>query len=378
MPEAAAHPEDMNQLLALAHDRTKRGRTHLLENITDLFMSPEGRLSDRERSLMSDILRKLILDVEMSVRRDLAEHLARADAAPRDLVVELANAEIEVARSILIDSGVLRDSDLIAVVRNRTREHRLVVALRGDLSEAVSDTLVDSGEPDVIVELLKNNDARLSRRATEYLVAESRHIDRFREPLIQRRDLPPDLAMKMYWWVSAALRRHIVTRYSVDALNLDGAIVEATENALQQLGREPASAHEQAAALVAHLEEQRALTTEFLIKSLRAGRFPVFLAGFARHCRIHLATARHILLDGGMETLAVACKAADIDRHDFATIFMLTRRTADGRTVRGTGEIRECLRFYDQVQRETAVLILRHWQLDPHYHEAVETIHVAG
>ena len=378
MQEETIHPGGLDELLALARDRTVRGRTHLLENISDLFLSPDGRLTDRERSLMTDILRKLIRDVEMSVRRDLAEQLARAAAAPHDLVVDLANEEIEVARPILMDSGILRDVDLVEIVRSRSREHRLVVALRDDVSEAVSDALVDTGEPDVIVELLKNNDARLSRRATEYLVAESRRIDRFREPLIQRRDLPPDLALKMYWWVSAALRRHILTRYSLDALRLDDAIVGATENALDQLRREPASASEQAAALVAQLDDDRALTPGFLIGSLRAGRFPVFLAGFARHCRVSAATAREILLDGGMETLAVACKAADIDRRDFATIFMLTRRMADGRISRETAEVNDGLRFYDQIQQEAAALVLRHWQLDPRYREAVGAMHARG
>ena len=107
-------------LVELARQRTTDGRRVIFENIADLFISPEGRLSERESALMTDILHKLIHDVEMEVRRDLSERLAENSEAPHDLVVMLANDEIEVARPILLKSGVLRDADLIEIIKERT------------------------------------------------------------------------------------------------------------------------------------------------------------------------------------------------------------------------------------------------------------------
>lgn len=224
-------------LLQLAQDSSAHGKTVLLENITEFFLTGEGRLSDRERALMQDILRKLIRDVETPIRRELARQLSQAQLAPHDLIVQLANDEIEVARPILMESGVLKDVDLIEIIRNRTREHRLVVAARSGLAEAVSDALISAGEEDVVVALLRNQDVRLSRRATEYLVAESQRQDQFREPLVQRRDLPADLALRMYWWVSAALRRHILANFEIDEVTLSAFVEESALAAIERFER---------------------------------------------------------------------------------------------------------------------------------------------
>ena len=58
----------------------------------------------------------------------------------------LANDDIEVAYPILAFNKVLQDADLIEVIRHRTLEHQLVIAIREDVSEAVSDALVRTGK----------------------------------------------------------------------------------------------------------------------------------------------------------------------------------------------------------------------------------------
>ena len=365
---------ETSDLLRLAQDCSVRGKTVLLENISEFFLTDEDRLSDRERALMHDILRKLIRDVETPIRRELARQLSQAQLAPHDLIVRLANDEIEVARPILMESGVLEDADLIEIVRNRTREHRLVVALRSGLAEIVSDALIASGEEDVVVALLRNPDARLSRRATEYLVAESQRQDQFREPLIQRRDLPGDLALRMYWWVSAALRRHILANFEIDEVELSAFVEESTLAAFDRMDREPPSAEKQAEALVARLDERGELTASTLIQVLRSGRFLVFAAGLARMCQVSLCLAQRLILDWGVETLAVACRAIDMDRQNFALVFMLTRKAVDRRSVREPMEITDALRLYDGLKRDRAERVLRYWQLSAGFSSAIDAV----
>ena len=183
---------------------------------------------------MTDILHKLIHDVEMEVRRDLSERLADNSDAPHDLVVMLANDEIEVARPLLLKSGVLRDADLIEVIKERTQEHILQVARRDTLSEAVTDAIVSRGEDDVIETLINNADAVMSRRALQFLVERSKRVDRFQRPLILRGDLPPGLAHRMFWWVSAALRQHILTSFSVDDTMVEDFLRDSAESAIER------------------------------------------------------------------------------------------------------------------------------------------------
>lgn len=58
------------------------------------MLGRDKHLSERERSLMTEISNDLIHDVEMAVRRALAERLALKENAPHELVGILANDEI--------------------------------------------------------------------------------------------------------------------------------------------------------------------------------------------------------------------------------------------------------------------------------------------
>ena len=225
-PVAADETLDM---LELARSQDKRDRGILMQNMTDLFLSPEGRLTERDRTAMAEIIGKLIDEVETTVRRNLAERLAVTPGAPRELVLRLSADEARVARPILLNSGVLKDADLIQLVKHRTQEHRLAIAMRAGIGAEVSDELIKAGEEDVIEALIRNKDAVLSRQAIDYLVEESRRIDRFQEPLLRRQDLPPALAMRMFWWVSAALRRHILTEQTMIIDQVDNKLHEASK-----------------------------------------------------------------------------------------------------------------------------------------------------
>ena len=72
--------DELHELLKLALDKSVEGRQKLTASLGDLFGDRATVLTERERALMSDILRKLLHDCEMAVRRDLAI-LARNDAA---------------------------------------------------------------------------------------------------------------------------------------------------------------------------------------------------------------------------------------------------------------------------------------------------------
>jgi uncharacterized protein (DUF2336 family) len=358
-------------LVELARQRTAQGRRVIFENIADLFISPEGRLSERESALMTDILHKLIHDVEMEVRRDLSERLADNTEAPHDLVVMLANDEIEVARPILLKSGVLRDADLIEIIKERTQEHILQVARRDSLSEAVTDAIVSRGEDDVIETLIGNADAAMSRRALQYLVERSKRVDRFQRPLILRGDMPPALAHRMFWWVSAALRQHILTSYKVDDTLVEDFLRDSAENALERVERQR-GAQTAAEALVNGLADRGELTLDFILRALRNGEIQLFITALASRARLEIATARRIVLDAGGEPLAVLCRAVDMNQSQFTTTYLLTR-SPHGNAL-GTMVTPKVSELFSSLSRETAMAALRYWKHDDEFLRAQSDI----
>lgn len=366
-------PVDPDRLLALAETRSRASRSELFDNVSELFIAQEHRLSDRERALLTGILENLIADVEVSVRVALAQRLSDLDEVPSGLLELVANDDIEVARPVLLRSNLLRDAQLIAIVRERGREHALAIADRDPLSAAVGDALVATEDADVITRLLENPNAELSRWAMEYIVAESERVDRFREPLVRRADLPGDLAMRLYWYVSAAWRRHILEHFAIAPPDLDDALQGAANAAADGAGTATTQA---ARELSRHLSANDRLTPDLVIKLLRERRLPAAVAGLARLARLDEQVVQQILIDGGGETLAVLCRVAGFGRESFGRAFLVTRALTR-RGGSGQDDLNAMLAFYDRVTEDRADTVLRYWRRDPAYVQAISSLELA-
>lgn len=359
----------VHELLALSHDKSTSARTRVAEVVSDLFFDRHTVLSDRERSLMVDILRHLIHDVEVSIRKKLAERLADEPTAPHELISALANDEIDVAHPVLDRSDVLQDEELVEIIHHRTLQHQLAIAMRKSVSEAVAAALVETGNADVVEKLLENPDARISRATMEYLVEESKRVDRYQNPLLSRPDLPSELATRMYWWVSAALRTHILERFNLDETALDEAITSTVESAIDDDAQ-----MRKAAELARRLKAAKAIDSKLLVKTLRKGEVALFEAIFGELVELPLHLVRRFVYEPGGETLAIACRAVEIDKGDFASIFLLSRAARPGEKLVDPTELSRVIAFYDRVRPEAAKVVLRRWRLNPAYLEAIQRV----
>ncbi len=367
---------NLTGLLKLALDKSIEGRRTLTASLGDLFNQRGTVLSERERALMSDILHKLIRDCEMAVRRDLAERLATAKDPPHDLILALANDEIEVAQPILMNSGVLRDMELIQIVRRRTHEHQLAIAMRRALSEPVSDALVETGDVNVIKTLLENQDARISEATMTYLAEESQRVDTYQEPLIRRRDLKPELARRMYLWVSAALRSHILENFDVDPTTLDDkleGVADAIAGDAQQHGAARETARP-AAVLARHLGATNEITWDLLIQVLRQGEIALFEALFGEMSGLRPERVSRVLYESGGEGLAIACRALDMPKTTFATTYLLSRRGKAGSRVTDPRALARALAMFDKIDPQTAQEVLKSWRRNEDYQTAIERV----
>jgi uncharacterized protein (DUF2336 family) len=363
----AVNTKDRDYLLGLARDRSVAGRKTLIATITDLFFLRTDQLSDREREMMTGILQHLVQDVETTIRRSLAERLAREPNAPHELIVMLAHDEIEVAYPILVASEVLQDMELIEVIRNRTLEHQLAVALRASLSELVSEELVSTGQPDVIAQLLGNKQAKISRKTMEYLVEQSKRVDVFQKPLLHRPDLDPALARRMFWWVSAALRNFILSHFDVDIQMLDESLEESVHN----LTRQFTSVTPKAMELAQQIVEAHIVTPELLVGVLQRGEVPLFIAMFSHYTGIRQVLVYRFVFEAGGEGLCVACRGAGIDRDTFIKLYNLSRRARKSGEDDTPATVSEALALFDRLHKAEAEAILHRWQRDAEFLRAI-------
>lgn len=371
----APRSADAERLLELAARKSAQGRETLYRTLWDFFEQRSGMLTQAERDLMTDILRQLSREIEMTIRVELSKRLAAQPGACRELARILADDQIEVAFPILMESRVLQDVDLIEIVRERTQQHRLAVAMRADISGDVCTALVDCADDEVTVAMLRNTSAQIGAGLYERLSEQSRGSEILQEPLLGRPDLPAAVARRMFAWVSAALRHFIVGRFQLDTDAIDDTISQSLTATSQVAVEEPLTSP--AETMVERLAREGKLTSDFLVKALRRGEIAAFEAGFAKLAGIRLQLAKRIIYEPGGEAFAIACIAGSIDRRSCLKIFELTRKAHEMPLSEAIAQADALGTFFDTTSREAAEVVVRKWRRDPEYLAALKQIGVA-
>ena len=364
-----------DQLLALARDRSTAGRSQLADAIADLFEDQSRHLSDRERNLMYGILHHLVHETERAVREIISAQIAERPDVPRELAKTLADDTIEVAYPILTRCKALKDADLIEIIRNRAFEHQLAISLRYDVSERVSSELVATGNRDVIVTLLENSGAKLAQSTLAYLVEESKRVDSFQQPILRREDLDPELAKKMFMWVSAALRSFLLNKFQFDPATVDDLLEKAGIAGAQRAS--VGASHNPSDTLAGNLQEEGLINPELLIKALKERHVHLFVSMLTKTTGLRRALITRFLLEASGEGLAITCRSLGMTKDQFVEIFKLTSKARSVKTGAGQSPHASVLNLYDRMKRETAEEVVRHWLRNTEYLSAIRLVEQA-
>ena len=364
-----AQTSKLENLIEVGHEASSDKRRELLEGVTDLFMDDGPGMSDQEQIIAADILGRVVMEVEREVRARLSYRLADLGNAPADLIRQLASDEIQVARPLLERSGALSNQDLVEIINKQGKEHQLSISLRENVPADVSDALVAKGDDDVVLPLVNNDSAEISRRAMETIVDRSESSEVLQEPLLGRKDLPPDLMHNMFWWVSGALKKHNLTKTDVDEEAVDKILAEAESGMLREAEEEEENLGRVEKAVRRRMRLGQ-LNQDALVQYLRRGQVPEFVASLGYLTDIDQKTARRIVFTPGHEAVAVACRAKAFDLSTFSTIVLLLDGAADNgsstdvqKQLRSPEEVANLLELYNQVPIESAKRAMRFWSI---------------
>lgn len=144
-------------------------RDQLFRNMAQLYSYVSDRCDDEQVAQYDEVLCQLAELVESEARVHVAKLLAPLDRAPGNVVVKLANDEIEVAQPLLEFSNVLSDDDLIEIIANQSEEHRVAIAGRTQVPERVGEAIVEHGETASVIKLVRNTNAEIGQQALERL-----------------------------------------------------------------------------------------------------------------------------------------------------------------------------------------------------------------
>ena len=130
------------------------------------------------------------------MRRELSERLALEPNAPHGVISMLANDKIEVAGPILEHSTVLEDMDLLEVIRRQGQDHLRAISARETVSSQVVDALVSKGDNKVLVTLVNNSGASISRNSMDRIVARAEGNEELHQPLSIARACRPNCSTR--------------------------------------------------------------------------------------------------------------------------------------------------------------------------------------
>jgi uncharacterized protein (DUF2336 family) len=292
----------------------------LLRRLLDVVAMPGSRIPPQDRSMAGDILLDMLLQTNERERGLCAARLAVCRDAPRRLLRYLAQCTFPVARPLLEESEAFDACDLVEIIQHSSVEHRVAIARRRHLCVTVTASLAQTGETQVVRELLANRTAPLAETTVDRLIAQSRETPAYCALLIDRTELRASHAMAMFWWADAATRRKILTRHAADRSEMisicrdvfelvaaEGWSDPVTRKGLQLIERRQRNRAAIARSPYGSLEDAVAAAATNGIDAELAQEIG-YLAG------IKPVTAAKILSDPGGEGLAVLCKATGLRR----------------------------------------------------------------
>ncbi|MCM2474845.1 DUF2336 domain-containing protein [Rhizobium sp. CG5] len=276
-------------------------------------------MADDERRAAYVAMTYLLDDPSPRVRLALAEALADSPAAPRPLLVSLAQDQTEIACAVILRSPVLTDSDLVDLAGRGDVCARSLIAARRGLSRAVAAALAEIGDVPEIAVLLENESAAISRFSLKRIAERLGGDDGIRGALIERDDLPADARHLLVQHATAALSGSHLVQAAIGSRRIQRVTREADAAATALIVSNVPYAD--IPALVDHLRLAGRLTPAFLMRILCLGKADFFACAVTSLSGLDERRVRSILATGRQHAVRALIESAGLDRA-ISTIFV--------------------------------------------------------
>lgn len=214
--------ESIKQLLMVAPEDK---RIEVVENLSGQYIS--GLFSNEQCELIEEIFRLLTKDVATDVRSALSYRVKNDKKLPHDIALALAKDVEEVALPILEFSEVLRDSDLIEIIKTTKEITKcLAISSRRTVNQQVSKALVETNNNKIVDRLLHNSGAIINDEEYHKIIESFPENTDILSGIMSRKELPsiistailqklpPNAVDKLIEKVSGSIREQLKSKYN--------------------------------------------------------------------------------------------------------------------------------------------------------------------
>lgn len=316
--------------------------------VGQLRIADSLRLTEWQLSTIRRLLSGLVRTVEDELRTGLAARFT----AERALQASLSSAELAIAAPVVERSVLAADPELLAHLLRRLEEHRLQ---RG-ANEGAGEGLLAA--------LIRDADEGIASDAMAVLIARSRRLDRFQEPLMASTELPAELQHRLVWSVAAALRLYLVQHHGIAPGIADEAL--AAEASAHLAAYDEGEALEaRCMRLAQRLAGANRLDDAFAERAATGGQLSLFTAALAVRTGLAFTAAWELLSDPDARGAPLLLSAAGVRRQPAAAILL---------ALSGEADIAEQLDLFDATRPGEARQSLLLWRIDPAYRAALSSL----
>ncbi len=247
----------------------------------------EAELSAEERAHAEGIIAIMARDAAALVRRALAVALKNSPKLPRDIATRLAQDIDSIALPVIMNSPVLTDADLVAIVRASPPSKQIAVASRETLSVTVTGAISEFAVSDAVERALANDNASFDETGLGTALERFSGLSSITAAMVRRDVLPVSVTEKLVAIVTGELFDELVNNHELPpqvAIDLamgsrERATIDIVEQAARQrdLGR-----------FVQQLNLNGRLTPSLLMRSLCLGHLD-----FVEHAMAELGGIPH-------------------------------------------------------------------------------------
>ncbi len=339
---------DSQKLYELAQNKNPEARSELIGAVTQLM---DLDLSDRENELLADVMITLIRQAEIELRCALAARLADIATVPLRLVLELANDEVAVAAPVLARSLVLNDDDLIYIIKSQGPAYWRAIAQRTVMSDRLINVLVDTREQDTVITLAQNNNIELPEQAQKIIGQLSCANDRIAKVFIKRDDITEEILKRIYAHVGEDLKAYIKQNCKVDDFD---AVIKAVDETVGEFevdvnAFDKYRPTEAMMYIARDYKKKDLLSLKIMIGALRRNQIQTFIAHFSEFTNLDIQTVIGILQQDSGQGLAIVCKACGVEKVDFVSIFLLSRKICHEDDAGTQARLAKALNYFDRI-----------------------------
>ena len=166
----------------------------ILQRVTDLFMVGVENYNDEQIAIFDDVICRLIENIGQSALVELADRLSSVGKGPGNTLARLSSSDdIAVSGPTLARANGLSDKDLVAIAGKKGQKQLAAIAGRPQISEAVTDVLVERGNADVSRKVSANLGAKFSEMGFVKLINKAKKDRELATAISNRGDLPEEL-----------------------------------------------------------------------------------------------------------------------------------------------------------------------------------------